>query len=231
METECERYDLEMDEIALWSGAVLPFVDRLSRCERFARILTGANSFEGWLKWELIDELARRYAWTSRDGRLDPERIGVEWKAPLHEVARPYYKKLQKQIDVYVCTNPDGARYHGVEIKIIFDNKNLTKQACSAGSDLWYLASMLPAEGGKPASIATLAFFVAEDDGERPEDDPVDRTIREWCQPIVPTVATVRRLGRGRCWAYYYEANWSDAHKSVIAGQPPDPVEAGPGIE
>lgn len=205
-----------MDGIALWTDVVLPFVNRLSTCERFGRIMTGANSFEGWLKWELVDDLARRHAWMMREGRLDLERVGVEWKVPLDKIAQKYHKDLRKQIDVYLCTAPDAPGYHGLELKVVFDNANLKKQACSAGSDLWYLASMLPAEGGEPASIGTLAFFVAKDAAERPDDDPVNRTIRESFDPVTPTVSKVRRIRR-RCWIYYYEANWKDAHDAVLA--------------
>lgn len=189
----------------------MPFLDSLAKCERFPVIAGAGNAFEGWLKWEFVAFLCKHWPWLCQSGRINPELIGVESRVLLVDLVDQ--DKRDKFVDVWFrAADADGARYHYLEMKVIFDNINLGKQAASAGSDLWYLASIHPDE--EPASIGTLALFAGHQSTGRERVDVVRSRIEDELSPITYERTEPVKLG-DHCWALYYETTWEAAHAEL----------------
>jgi hypothetical protein len=116
---------------------VTAFIARLNaRSLEIGRIASFWNSFEGWLKFELalhLYETSGRRPWTDQADSGEQHTIGVEWKA----ITKPTrsYGLTRKQIDLWVCSS-SRERWHCVELKVVFNNRNAAKQVASWLHDL-----------------------------------------------------------------------------------------------
>lgn len=102
------------------------------RKDALERIAACGNGFEGWLKFEF-------FMWLCNRGLVPHEHVGLECKVAL----KPDGSTLgpRKQCDLWVSSNVAG-RYHYVELKAPFANKNSTKMLRYAGWDVWYMSQL-----------------------------------------------------------------------------------------
>ena len=142
--------------IQLRSDIIEPFLGKL-RCDETFKFLCGAqNSFEGWLKWELAAFCQRTLL---RASPANGNQMGVEVRLALDPAAGLGSKKL---VDFWIVENPEApARYHYVELKVIFDNGNFGKIAQSALWDWRCLTAI--AETEQSSSLGLLVFFMSTD--------------------------------------------------------------------
>lgn len=192
--------------------AVQPFLDHLAQSASFRTIAGAPNSFEGWLKWELIAFLAGRNEWMARDGAIDENMLGAEWRASLRSL--PNNDKTEKLIDAWFVPGPQEEQAHCLEMKVVFDNQNWKKQAISAGWDLWYLGAL---EEGLAKELGVLVFFGGPREG-RTSTDAVSANIEDASSPIQASRYS-RTLFDG-CEALLYTVDWSAAHSALESDLP-----------
>lgn len=204
--------------IALTNQVVKPFVDYLSRSDHFRLISNARNSFEGWIKWELVAFIAQTFPFARNGGSVHRERVGVETRVNLSFDTHGGGKR-QKLVDVWLVENEAGDDYHYLELKVIFDNHNLEKQAFSAGADLLYLASMTP--DLRAVSVGSLAILIGEDGTTPHLAETTSSIMRCGMTPLTVETSTIWELGR-RSWSIYSEADWRVAHaqlKEAVAAE------------
>lgn len=98
------------------------------------------NGFEAWLKFEF-------YFWLLTHKNLNPqnEDIGLEYKL---EIKDSYYQT--KQCDLWVRDSIDNSKFHYIELKLVFNNRNTTKMFMQASDDAWYMAKIQTTEPQTP---------------------------------------------------------------------------------
>jgi hypothetical protein len=206
--------------IDLWSDAVEPFLKHLKNHDRFKIILTGYNSFEGWLKWEFAAFLCEKYEWIRLAGKDQNRLLSIEWSPKLDQV--PGNDKAKNMVDLCfpASSDPEDFQYHYLELKVVFQNQHTEKQAKSAGSDLRYLAAMNE-DDAAPASIGSLAFLVrpptANDDEKSAWKNFPNRVSKIATEACSPVVATSNQFDLSdNCSAVYFGATWKKAHDSLV---------------
>lgn len=91
-----------------------------------------ANGFEGWLKVEFL-------MWLTSKGFVLDEDVGIEYKVKLDPTV-DVGEDQWKQCDLWIRADRD--RYHYIELKAPFANRNSGKMMRAAGYDLWYMSRL-----------------------------------------------------------------------------------------
>jgi hypothetical protein len=145
--------ELELAGVASVAEAFEEFARWLNKehSEKALQLTEIANGFEGWLKIEFLLWLARREGCGCRLGGPDPD-VGVEYKLAAGGEAE------RKQCDLWVRSSR-ADRFHYVEFKAPFANKNAPKMLRWAGTDLWYMAN-IHAAAEQAASGSTIIVGV-----------------------------------------------------------------------
>lgn len=152
-----------MSQIDLRRDVIDPYLEHLKSDPSFALISAGVNSFEGWVKWDLVVFASRRVLGSPS---LDLDRVGVESREPLGPGKRDEPK--EKLIDFWIAADrklgPHDVGYHCVELKVVFTNQNLQKQARSAASDLVCLQRLDPSVKAKEVGCLIFVRFSPDPD-------------------------------------------------------------------
>ena len=182
--------------LQLCSDVIEPFLQQLGEHPTFQFLCQSQNSFEGWLKWELAAFCKHKLLQHSKPHE---QLMGVEVRLQLKPSLSLGNQKL---VDFWIAENPAApARYHYVELKVIFDNKNIGKMARAAGRDWSCLTAIVAKE--KPASRGLLVLFLSAktDDVEHLKHQiAVEKTPRSQLPP--PSMTTFAALN---ATALYYE--------------------------
>lgn len=131
-------------------GAFAEFASELERNRKDAleRIVACGNGFEGWLKFEF-------FMWLCNGGLEPHEHVGLECKVALRPDGRATLGP-RKQCDLWVLSDLPN-RYHYLELKAPFANRNSTKMLRYAGWDVWYMSQL---EWAKPEVAATTGSAI-----------------------------------------------------------------------
>ena len=194
----------------LADDVVVPFVKHLGSHPSFSKFWMAPNSFEGWLKWELV---AFSTNMILQHAEMDTEYVGVETRQPLLGKADcPSQDKTHKLVDFWILDEATKAS-HYLEIKVVFGNRNQGKQARSAGWDLWYLASLVPeAEAGSLG----LLLFVRKEDPDKTIEEVMDRVSEQVQEAMAPIKATEGREVENADYGWLiYQVHWETAFKMI----------------
>lgn len=127
------------------------------QCKRepvIARIAQLTNGFEGWLKIEFL-------LWLVEQGLELNKGVGVEHRAKI-DAQHAEMGRQEKLCDLWLASTSLD-RYHYVELKAPFANRNQGKVLRSAGHDLWYV-SRLEATYEKAATGNAIVVGVGFDE-------------------------------------------------------------------
>lgn len=141
---------------------------------RLRQIARFGNSFEGWLKWELVHALQQRLP----DAVGVLEQIGVEWRYRRAQstVTTEREAMNSKLIDLWVGQHSTAY----FELKVVFANRNHGKQWRSWYADFTRLQALLT---GEPAVAGFAAVQIAVGFSE----DQWHRSCAELAQ-VEPTI-------------------------------------------